>query len=350
MQNVLKPFGERAIGLRSVLLRSARARLTFVYVVILAVILFLSSSIAYSIFSQRLERRFETLPPRAQRLILLTDPIQPTAEQLRGDLIDSLTIVNAILLTLAGIASYWLAGLTLEPVEEAYDRQRRFLGDASHELRTPLAILQTDLENELHQSTDEKRQNSIRSKLEETGRMSKLIDNLLMLSRLDEDEREHPQLRHAIIDVRSIIADCVGRLEQFAKQRGIKIGVRENETTRITLDTNQDLFVDAVQNVIKNAIVYSKDGGEVTISINQHGRIITIRVDDRGVGIPEHDLPHVFERFYRSDKSRSRESGGSGLGLAIVRSIMHKLHGEVSIKSREGKGTSVTLCFPTYVP
>lgn len=346
MQNASKPFGEKDIGLLSGRFEQARVRLTFIYVAILAVMLFSSSGSIYSAFSHLLQRRFAkfSIGPVPVRVVQ-ENALSPRAQDVLIDLKTSLLFVNGILLVVAGGCSYWLAGLTLKPIQAAYERQKRFLSDASHELRTPLAILRTDLENESAATRDTQTQKRTASHLEEVARMSKLVHDLLTLSRLDEEEEKTSERRIPVSLAENIRAS-VERLKSTAEKHGVEIRIDESLPEDIRIDGDTELLVSALTNVLKNAIAYSERGGEVRIALETVGSLANIRITDNGIGIPAKDLERIFDRFYRADGSRSRQTGGSGLGLAIVRSIIERFGGSASIASEEGRGTTVTLTLP----
>lgn len=344
MQNVLQPFGEKDTASLSGSFHRARVRLTYVYVAILAIILCLSSSILYSAFSKQLERRFERFRPRPA-FVLPEGVVPPSSAEVRADLIDSLIMVNGFLLLLAGLLSYYLAGITLEPIQIAYQRQRRFLSDASHELRTPLAILQTDLENELQDaSLSAKGQEQRKSNLEEVERMSRLVSDLLLLSRFDEEGGT----RHASttnVDLNDILHTAVTRLEGVAKTHNVSLHFAPSETT-LKIQTQSELLLHALTNILQNAIAYNVPEGTVKASLTTDENRARITITDTGIGIAKEDLAKIFERFYRTDKSRSRQTGGSGLGLSIVQGLLKRIGGSVDIHSTVHKGTVVTVYIP----
>ncbi len=344
MQNGLKLFGEKDIGLLSGRFSTARAKLTFMYVAILAILLTLSSSSIYSAFSSRLERRFERFRPRAP-LILPEGIIPPSSDELRADLMYSLFLVNGILLFAGGAFSYFLAGITLAPIQQAYERQQRFLGDASHELRTPLAILQTDLENELHRSdlapqAREQRQ----SNLEEVHHMSRLVSDVLALSRSDESEM--PNLGLIKVDVVAFVRSLVKSLQSVAEAKLVQLAIESSSVESAYVFANEDMLLQTLRNLIQNAIIYNVPQGQVQISIATEAKRVRITIVDTGIGISASDLDQIFERFYRVDKSRSRQTGGSGLGLSIVRAHLERMKGTLEIQSELGKGTRITVFLP----
>lgn len=338
MPNVSKPSGAKATGSSSSRFHRAQIRLTLLYLVILAVILSLSGAITYSAFSKRLNNRFNRTPPA---IIQLPDGrfIIPSPRDVRADLIWALIIVNGFLLTIGGVFSYWFAGITLDPIEAAYDRQRRFLSDASHELRTPLAILQTTLEN--NPSAPEHT-----SQLEEVKRMGRLVSDLLMLSRLDEEKIKLPSTKLSIVE---IIHEVIDRLTSLAKQSNITITTDiSSEVDTVMILGDKELLLRAFSNLIKNSITYNKDGGSIAINATTKNRQVEIAIKDTGIGIAPDNLKKIFDRFYRVDHSRSRASGGSGLGLSIVQSIVRELKGTLSVHSIPGEGTTITVSLPIH--
>ena len=344
MRTVSKPSGEKATASIKDRFWSARTQLTLTYTAILAVILFVSSSFIYTAFSRQLMLRFERFPQGRPPAILQDGVIPPRPEEVLRDLMDALTLVNGLLLVLASITSYWLAGATLEPIRKAYERQRRFLSDASHELRTPVAILHADLENTLpDKATPPSLREQARSHLEETQRMTQIIKDLLLLSHLDETptKRESTQAT----DLIPLLESIAQRFQPLAKQRDITLSVT-TQLTSCTLNIQTELLKQAIENLVKNAIAYNVPSGRVTITCEKDRSQARIEVRDTGIGIAKEHLDKVFDRFYRVDKSRSRETGGSGLGLSITHSIIQQFGGSIEIKSIFQKGTTVTILLP----
>ncbi len=343
MPNVLKPFGGKAIDSRKDRFWSARAQLTLTYTAILAVILCISSSIIYSAFSNRLAQRFERFPSR-QPMTLPAGVIPPRPEDVLRDLTKSLVLVNSLLLALAAVLSYWLAGVTITPIQELYERQRRFLSDASHELRTPLAILQADLENILSNTriSSEIREQA-QSHLEEVARMTTLVKDLLLLSQVDEAAiSEEPKKS---VDLSALLQTTIDRFEAFAAQNNVILSY-SSHIPQLHLITQESLLTQALGNIVKNAITYNNPQGTVQIQLEKDASHARIHIQDTGIGISKEDVDKIFDRFYRVDKSRSRLTGGSGLGLAITRTIIEQLQGSLQLKSELGKGTAVTITLP----
>ncbi len=343
MPNVLKQSGAKATDSFKKHFNRSIIRLTFLYAGTLAVILLISGIVLYTAFSNRIGRRFNIPPPPpgTTQVIILK---QPTAQEVREDLISSLILVNGLLLIIAGISSYWLAKLTLQPIKNSYERQQRFLGDASHELRTPLSILQIELENELSSTINLIHKEQLASKLEEVQRMSKIVNDLLTLSRLDEDAVEVKNALKRVL-LHKVIINIITRIQPLADSNTIVIHfIPSNQEIRLPLD--EDLFSHALTNFIQNAIVYNKQGGSVTITTDTQDNESVITITDTGMGISEKDLENIFERFYRTDKSRSRKTGGTGLGLSIAYSAIDRMKGSVRIASEIGKSTTVVVRLP----
>ncbi|MBI1833479.1 MAG: ATP-binding protein [Candidatus Andersenbacteria bacterium] len=346
MPNELKQFAEKVTGLRNDKFQLTRLRLTGIYAVLLLAVLVISAITTHSVFSNRLEARMffrgRPLPPPPQILEIG----QEARAQARQELITSMILVNGTLFIGAVGLSYILAGLTLRPIKQAYEQQRRFLSDASHELRTPLAILQTDLENELDNtkaSTEEKE--NAQSHLEEVQRMGRIVKDLLLISRLD-GENQLSTSKEAI-DLNEIVTATVKRLQGYATKHNIKvISSPVTHELPVMVTANKEHILQAISNLIKNGIDHNKPNGNVVVSLRPNKTSVDIIVSDTGIGIAEEEIPKLFDRFYRVDQSRSREKGGSGLGLSIVQAVIHNYGGSVNISSKPGEGTTVTLTLP----
>jgi len=350
MPNALKQFGAKVTASLNGRFHQAQVRLTLVYVLIVAAILFISSYTIYSTFSHQLEHRFRGALVNRQiempRRFILPDGTSvttPRPQDVRADLVRTMLLANGILLLIAAIFSYWLAGATLEPIQEAYERQRRFLSDASHELRTPLTILKTDLENELEEAkTKGVARERAESHLEEVERMSRLVGDLLSLSRLDE---EYEMAEKGEWELVATLKEVIERFRPIAAQHAVSINF-EPFTSTVLFQGKRESFQQAFSNILKNAIFYNHKNGSVTVTTKLEEGQVKVIVADTGIGIAQADLHKIFDRFYRVDKSRSRQSGGSGLGLAIAQAAMEKLGGSIYLTSELGKGTVVTLILP----
>lgn len=342
MASVSKRFGEKGIVSFKNNFNLSLIRLTLLYTAIAAVVLLISSGVTYSFFSNRLENRYRNF-----RLLLNGYPVNlpqpPGADEVRDDLIQTLFAVNGFLLAAAGAGSYFLAKWNLQPIQESYERQRRFLSDASHELRTPLAIVHAELENELSALGEGLNRNQIVSKLEEVQRMNAIVTDLLTVAHLDEQEESAPETVE--VNISELIRTAMQRLQPLAAERAVVLKGSLPDPDACVV-SNLDLCQRVIVNIIKNAILYNVPNGTVGVQIMKRKSAITMVVTDTGLGIDEKDIERIFDRFYRVDKSRSRASGGSGLGLSIVQTALAKLGGSIAIESELGKGTEVTIIIP----
>ena len=224
------------------------------------------------------------------------------------------------------------------------DQQRsEFVSDASHELKTPLASMKILVESMLYQDNvpEEVYKEFLGDINGEIDRMNSLITDLLLLSKMDSDI---VTINLEKVRISSIVNKCVNALEPIAKERNIR--VRTDVSDDFELECDPLKLRQAINNLIENAIKYTGDGGHVFVTTKHHGGEGAVRIEDDGVGMSPEHLEHIFERFYRVDKARSRETGGTGLGLHIVRRIALMHGGRVDVESKEGKGSVFTLVVP----
>jgi heavy metal sensor kinase len=235
----------------------------------------------------------------------------------------------------------------IERLDQAFQHINRFSADASHELRTPLTILQLELEgiaqsHRLNPSLTDQ----IGSALEETHRMSHIVENLLAISRLDAGEVKMDKTR---LDLGHLAASIAEQMRLLAEEKLILF--RSNVATNIHVEGDRSRLQQVIVNLVANAIKYTQEGGEVEVNVRADRGAAILEVSDNGAGISAHALPHVFERFYRADKARSRNSGGAGLGLAIVKAICTAHGAEIKVSSKEGQGSRFTVELPLlHVP
>jgi two-component system, OmpR family, heavy metal sensor histidine kinase CusS len=235
----------------------------------------------------------------------------------------------------------------LDRLEESFERISRFSADIAHDLRTPVNNIRGEAEVALARArTLEEYRDVLGSCLEEAVRLSDLIGDLLFLARA---ENPSPHLHWARVDVGELLGSVRDYYEAAAEESGISLTTAiGNEPVVAELD--RTLMQRAVGNLVANAVAHTPPGGSVVLGANGEVNAIRIDVSDTGVGIPPEDLPRVFDRFFRVDKSRSQASGGTGLGLAIVQSIMVLHKGNAEIQSQPGQGTRVTLRIPAVAP
>lgn len=230
----------------------------------------------------------------------------------------------------------------IERLDQAFQHINRFSADASHELRTPLTILQLELEGiaQSHRLTPSLT-DQIGSALEETHRMSHIVENLLAISRLDAGEVKMDKTR---LDLGQLAASTAEQMRLLAEEKLILF--RSNVATNIYVEGDRSRLQQVIVNLVANAIKYTQEGGQVEVNVRADRGTAVLEVSDNGAGISAHALGHVFERFYRADKARSRNSGGAGLGLAIVKAICTAHGAEIKVSSEEGHGSRFTVELP----
>jgi heavy metal sensor kinase len=230
----------------------------------------------------------------------------------------------------------------IERLEKAFKRQREFTGDASHELRAPLAVIQAESTLALHKERSvADYQQSLETIAQEAERMSVIIGQLLTLARADAGKE---QLAFEAVDLGQLIGDLSSHVETLCQEKGLEFHWSQKDTlvTRGDKARLREMFL----NLLDNAIRYTPTGGKVSVSLRREGQMAIVAVTDTGIGIPADELPHIFERFYRVDKARSRSDGGSGLGLAICKHITEVHGGRIEVESQVGKGSTFSVYLP----
>ena len=230
----------------------------------------------------------------------------------------------------------------LDRLEDSFARLSQFSADLAHELRTPVNNIRGEAEVALARarSVDDYRE-VLGSCLEEAARLSQLISDLLFLAR-SENPGEHLRLQE--VPVLTILSTVRDYFEANAAQQGVDLVIACDPALHVEVD--RQLIQRAAGNLVANALAHTPRGGIVRLQAEQDNGALHVRVLDTGTGIPAEDLPRVFDRFYRVDRSRSAGSGGAGLGLAIVKGIVTLHLGTVSIGSIVGEGTTITIRIP----
>jgi heavy metal sensor kinase len=227
-------------------------------------------------------------------------------------------------------------------LDESFQHLSRFSADASHELRTPLTILHGELEAIVQQpGLEPEVREAIGSALEETKGLAKIVESLLAISRLDTGEVWMERER---LDLAELTTTTAEQMRLLAEDRHIALIC---DTDRwVEVEGNRARLKQVVVNLLDNAIKYTPENGSVNVHVSATNGRAVLEIEDNGVGIPGEALPHVFERFYRVDKARSRQMGGTGLGLSIVKSICSAHGGQVTVDSTEGKGSHFRVELP----
>jgi heavy metal sensor kinase len=231
----------------------------------------------------------------------------------------------------------------LSRLDQSFATMRRFVADASHELRTPLSVIRGEADVALTQErTPAEYREALTVILDEARRLSRLVDDLLNLARADSGS---VQLQVRAFYFNELLADCCRSVQSLAAARQVSLECRAGGDLPFTGD--EDLLRRLVINLLDNAIRYTPAGGKVTAEVAQvAGKGVRLRIADTGIGIAPEAAAHVFERFFRADKARSRADGGFGLGLSIVKWIAESHRGAVELDSRPASGSTFTVTLP----
>lgn len=266
------------------------------------------------------------------QLLANVDGEQQTLESLTNILI----IGNVVLIAFSLIVSYMLSKRVMKPIIENYRKQTEFVQNASHELRTPLTIIQAQQELLLKDPNSKIIDNSenINQTLKETRRMTKLIKDLMDLARADSNKVE---LKKVETDINQLIEEIILLYKEFANIQNKDINLDLQYNNKIKIDKNR--ISELLIILLDNAIKYTNNGDKISIKTYQKDGKLNIEVQDTGIGISKKDMPHIFDRFYRADKSHSKKIEGTGLGLSIAATIVETHNGTIKVKNNEPKGT-----------
>lgn len=317
-------------------------------VIIMAISLFFSATI-YQVSVTELERGIRRPLPAFEgiglsgrlREQLLEERVE-SYEQARDTIIARLMFVNAVILVLGGCLSYYLALRTLKPIEDAHEAQRTFAASASHELRTPITAMRSENEVALMDPNlslkDAKRQ--LQSNVEELEKLTALSESLLRLARAEGALGSREE-----IVLQDIVTAVVDRLASAATKR--KITVVSGSTHGVKVFGNKTALTEIVAILLDNAVKYSTVDSTVKLSFDNQVDAVAVHVIDKGPGIPADQISHIFDRFYRADSSRTKQSvEGYGLGLAIAAELAKSNECTLSVQSTVGRGSTFTLVIP----
>jgi len=265
------------------------------------------------------------------------------------------TVITSVFSCAAALAAFFFISLylsrwALRPVERAWEQQRRFVADASHELKTPLTVIlaNTGILKSNRSSTIERQMNWVENTEAEATRMKRLIDSLLFLAKTDDAELP---VVHSKVNLSDVFLSAALSFESVVFERGISLETSAI-TSEIHISGNEAQLKQLIGILLDNAVKYSKEKGIVTLSLEARQSKAALTVHNQGSHIAAADLEHIFDRFYRADKSRSAE--GYGLGLAIAKSIAEAHAGKISARSDAEHGTSFTVSLPlndkSYIP
>lgn len=302
---------------------------TFNKLVIAAALLGLAAATASSfiatLISPRLFRPLEEIARLARQISRADDLSRRLPDTGRGDEIGQLTLA---------------LNQTLARLEELFRAQQRFLADVSHELRTPLTTIRgnVDLMRRMG-GADDISLDDIEAELE---RMTRLVNDLLLLARADVGSLPIGQ---EIVELDTVLLDVYRQVMALE----LEVEVRLEEVDQVQVIGDADRLKQLVLNLVDNAVKYTPAGGSVFLELTKSEATAELTVRDTGIGIPEEDIPFIFDRFYRVDKARARAHGGSGLGLSIARWLVEAHGGDIEVSSRVGEGTAFTVRLPLYM-
>jgi signal transduction histidine kinase len=275
------------------------------------------------------------IPPALQIGRLLDDQARILQQYLTG-----LLVLGSLAILALGAGSWWLSGRSISPAQQAWDQQQTFVSNASHELRTPLTLIRATAEYGLRQNPGAEQAQILNDILQEEDYMNRLVDDLLLLSRLDTHRLE---LARQTIQLSELLTETSRQVEKIAASKGveIKLGKNQGSVWGDPKRLRQVLLI-----LLDNALRFTPSGGVIRLETLAQGKLCGVSVQDNGAGIPAQDLPHVFDRFYQAPRPGGDDSRNNGLGLSIAKSLVEAQGGSIAISSQEGKGTSVSLWLP----
>ena len=334
--------------------KSAKIKLTAWYVIIIMIITISFSSIVYVGISQITERALETHRVRVERYFsnfnefkriyrMAPSPYVEAILEIKHKTITILVIINILILAVSSALGYLLAGKTLKPIENNVNKQKRFISDAAHELKTPITAIKTELEVSQRDKklTLKDSRNLISSTIEEIDKLHNFINKLLTQAKYQNFERTGNVEK---VNIEKLLKNIVKKLYPIAKKRRISLILY---TKPIFLIGIKDSFNELFSNLIENAIKYNKVDGKVKIISRKKNNFAIIEIKDTGIGVSEKDIPNIFDPFYRTDQSRTKnKTNGFGLGLAISREIVDKYNGKIEVYSKLEKGTGFIVKIP----
>lgn len=290
--------------------------------------------------------RILTLPLKYDRSLVGYLQVAVSLEPVEDSLARSrlfLAIGTPVTLGFTGIAGWILAGYAMQPVRRSYEQLQRFTADASHELRAPVAAILSNAQVGLLAPPEdiEQPRQRLQNIVTQSKHMSALIANLLFLARHQGQLNPQDMVQ---TDIPRLLNALARRYQTLADEKGLEFHADIPIVSK-KIYCDRDLLQQAIHNLLDNALKYTPAGGMVTLTLAIKPRRLEITVRDTGIGIPAGDLPHIFDRFYRVDKVRTRH-GGFGLGLAISQQIIYAHKGKITVESETGKGTTFLVCLP----
>lgn len=346
MVSISKLFEVLATSLRSSNVDIARIKLTVFYEIVIFLILTLFSFGIYGLLDKPLGKAlgynqvgitFELTDNKKEDLT--KQVILQEKERIR----EIIFIVDSIILVVSSGLSYFLAGYTLKPIKENYEKQKKFLADAAHELRTPLAVMKTGMQVTLKETPNiDEYKKVLEESVEEINFLNSIVEDMLFLAKSNQLK----QLVFERVDFGKLAAKQVALMQPYAHLKGVSLECTVSEGCMIS--GYESYLKRLIANVIKNAIDYNVTHGTVNVSCMKRSNEVVLVVTDTGIGIPQASLKKIFDRFYKADVSREKQSSGAGLGLSIVHEIVKSHQGHIVVESVLHKGTTLSVSFPSF--
>jgi signal transduction histidine kinase len=262
---------------------------------------------------------------------LLNDQDQLLSQYLAG-----LLVLGSIASLLLALASWMLAGRSIKPAQRAWDQQQQFISNASHELRTPLTLMRANADYALRSSSTDEREKSLHDIVGEVDYMNRLVEDLLLLSRLDAHRLT---LANEPVVLEELLNETARQVEKLAATKSVNLNV---ESTAGTVRGDRVRLRQVLLILLDNALRFTPSGGTIRMASKVNNREVVITVADSGPGIPPEHLPHIFDRFYQVP-GQTGDERGNGLGLSIAKGLVEAHHGKIGITSQPGNGTSVRI-------
>lgn len=337
--------------------KSARIKLTAYYLGIIMVIMLFISFLIYRGFLYEFRRGLRLQISQSHGVvrdlpaplgIFITppefEPFESTdiLQEAKTRVLFNLAVINLTVLFISGAGGYFLAGRTLKPIEEMVEDQKRFVSDASHELKTPLTAIKSEIEVNLRDKKMKigQAKELLKSNLEEVEKMQKLSNYLLSLSRYQQGKTK---IKLEKIDLGKAALSAIDKEVPLAKAKKIKIS---SKVKKIFIKGDLTSIEQLTGIFLDNAIKYSPSGKKVIVSVYKKGKNAFLSIKDFGIGIRASEIPFIFNRFYRSDLSRSKiKADGYGLGLSIAKNIVSMHHGDIKVSSKLSKGSEFVVKF-----
>ncbi len=340
MKNILKQFEEWVIPLNRNKFKKAVVLLTIYYSVLVFIVLAIFNLMVYGLFTNSIRSNDNENAERTSLQNHASLLGESGIQEMKDNLLNILFTSDIMILFFTLVIAYISSKKTLAPLEEAYKKQSMFVANAAHEFRTPLAVMKAGSEVILRnkRNTDEYIK-FIKESLDETERLTRLSNDLLFLA--------HNKTRVNIKSKIDFSALCKKQIEIMKVYANTKNIIIENDIENdIEISGTKDDLVRIIINLVKNAIDYNKNDGQIIISLKKKVDTIILCIEDTGMGIDKKHLPYIFERFYKADNSRTENSSGFGLGLSIVKEIIDQHMGKIEVDSDINKGTKFTIILP----